>query len=86
MNTNPDGTGGGPRGWEIEGRAGRGGGGNDQVGNVLLIDGVGKTFWALVELVGWTGFERLLGGLNWIRLASVKSAGAWLGCKPVVVD
>ena len=71
MNTNPDGTGGGPRDWGIEGRVGRGGGGNDQVGTVLLIDGVGKTFWALVELGGWTWFERLAVWLNWIRLASV---------------
>ena len=77
MNTNPDGKGGGPRGWEIEGREGRGGGGNDQVGKVLVWGGFCMTFGALVEVGGWTWFERLAGGLNWIRFASVMGTGAW---------
>ena len=64
MNTNPDGTGGGPRGWDIEGRLGRGGGGNDQVRKVLLRGWFDKIFGPLVEFDGWAWLERLVGGLN----------------------
>ena len=51
MNTNPDGTAGGPRGWEIEGRVGRGGGGKDQVGKVLVWGGFLNDIWGTCR--GW---------------------------------
>ena len=72
---NPVGTAGGPRGMEI---VGRGGGGKDQVGKVLVIDGVGKTFCEPDEKFG--GWTWLKGELNWIRLVSAAVAGARPPC------
>ena len=55
---------------------GRGGGGKDQVGKVLVIDGVGKTFCEPDEKFG--GWTWLKGELNWIRLVSAAVAGLGL--------
>ena len=57
---------------------GRGGGGKDQVGKVLAIDGVGKRFCEPVGKFG--GWTRLKGELNWIRLVSAVVAGARPPC------
>ena len=57
---------------------GSGGGGKDQVGKVLVIAGVGKTFSEPVgKFDGWTWLK---GELNWIRLVSAVVAGARPPC------